>query len=143
MLSRLPVSLGPISAILAIGVLACGTDAVGVDACRQIEEARCRHAPTCQILIEPPHRTSGTDVSECIRFYNDACLHGLAGGNDPGPTAVSACVAAINAAPATAGGCAVVTNPETASACAWLGPPPSSADAAADTDGGSADASTE
>ena len=32
-----------------IGVGACGTDAVGIETCRQIEEARCRQAPHCPI----------------------------------------------------------------------------------------------
>src|SRR5579863_3894616 len=74
----------------------CGTGAVDVDGCRQIEEARCRQAPVCGIRLDEPYFTSGTSVDACVRFYDDACLHGLAV-SDPGPSAVSACVAAIQA----------------------------------------------
>src|ERR1700722_8301335 len=73
----------------------CGTDAVDVDGCKQIEEARCRQIPACGIAFERPYFTSGTDVDSCVRFYDDACLHGLAVG-DPGPAAISACGARIN-----------------------------------------------
>jgi hypothetical protein len=116
-------------ALAALSLVAggCGTDAVGVQACRQIQEARCRQAPACNISLEPPHHTSGSDVDACIRFYNDACLHGLASAGDPGPIAVNACVAAINHAPTTDGGCSLVINPQTADACSWLAPPPPAA----------------
>jgi hypothetical protein len=101
----------------------CGTDAVGVQACRQIQAARCRQAPSCGISLEPPYHTSGTDVDACIRYYDDACLHGLAS-TDPGPPSVNACVDAINRAPMTDGGCAIVNKPELVDACSWLVPPP-------------------
>lgn len=95
---------------------ACGNDAVGVDACRQIESARCRQAPACGISLEPPYHTSGGDVDGCIRFYDTACLHGLAVGN-PGGAAVNACVAAIDS-----GDCDIVRVPQSATPCAWLEP---------------------
>jgi hypothetical protein len=115
--------LGTIAlATLPVAIAACGTDAVGVQACRQIQEARCQQAPPCGIALQPPYHSSGTDVEACTRFYNDACLHGLASGNDPGPIAVNACVAAINGASMTDGGCSVVASPQTASACSWLAP---------------------
>jgi hypothetical protein len=98
---------------------ACGTDAVGVDACRQIESVRCQRAPSCGISLEPPHRASGTDVDECVRFYDDACLHGLVNGNDPGALAVNSCVAALKSAD-----CTVVVAPESTQACSWLVPAP-------------------
>jgi hypothetical protein len=120
-------------AALSLAAIACGTDAVGIQACRQIQEARCRQAPACNIPLEPPYRTSGSDVDACIRFYNDACLHGLASASDPGPIAVNACVAAINRAPTTDGGCLIVTTPQTADACSWLTPPAApAADAASE-----------
>ena len=106
----------------------CGTDAVGVDTCKQIESARCEQAPACGIALEPPYHTNGTDVTECQRYYDDACLHGLASGSDPGPTAVKACVAAIQQ-----GDCAVVADPSSAPACAWLMPPASGSDASSDS----------
>ncbi|HEV3191215.1 MAG TPA: hypothetical protein VGY54_11990 [Polyangiaceae bacterium] len=112
---------------------ACGTNATGVDACRQIEGARCRRAPACGIPLQPPYHTAGSDVDACIRFYDLACLHGLAV-NDPGSAAVQACTSAINN-----NGCAVVQHPEADTACAWLdaGAASSSPDASTDaTDAG-------
>jgi hypothetical protein len=110
-------------------VAGCGTDAVDIDGCKQIEEARCRQAPACGIPIDRPWFTSGTDVDSCIRFYDIACLHGL-DVSDPGPSAVSACVAAIQADTKSKDGCAVVRQPQTdLAACGWLIPPASAPDA--------------
>jgi hypothetical protein len=114
----------------------CGTDAVGVQACRQIQAARCQQASSCGMPLAPPYRTSGTDVDACIRFYDVACLHGLSINMDPEPPSLNACVDAINRAPMTDGGCAVVEQPELADACAWLVPPStpdSSSDSTADS----------
>jgi len=99
---------------------ACGTDAVGVEACRQIEEARCKRAPQCGIDMSlPVHRdTPSHDVDACIRYYRDACLHGLATTKEPGAVQVQACIDAINTPD-----CTVVKNPETNPACAFLIPP--------------------
>jgi hypothetical protein len=137
--------IAPFAALLAIGsgvgaiVVACGTDAVGVDACRQVEEARCNQAPNCasEISLSEPLHPGGAagDVAACIRFYDDACLHGLATGTAPGQPAVTACVAAINAeAEDGGGGCDIVLHPEEAGACAWLIPPADVVDAS-DADG--------
>ncbi len=111
----------------------CGTGAVDVDGCRQIEEARCRQAPGCGIPITPPYFTSGTNVEACIRFYDDACLHGLAS-SDPGAAAVNACVMAIQNDTVKKDGCSIVLVPQTdQAACGWLVPPASTpADAAAE-----------
>jgi hypothetical protein len=131
-------------ALLGVGLLvatvafvaavpACGTEAVGVETCRQIESARCQAAPACPNidLGVPVHRGSpGTDVASCIRFYEDACLHGLATTTDPGGPAAKACVDAINA-----GDCAIVYEPQKSAACAWLIPPqPAVTDAGSDAD---------
>lgn len=116
----------------AATVTGCGTDAVDVDGCRQIEEARCRQAPACGIPLEPPYFTSGSDVDACIRFYDDACLHGLASAN-PGPSAVNACVSAIQNDTTKKDGCSVVKSPQTdVTACGWLLPPASSTADASD-----------
>jgi hypothetical protein len=125
--------------------LACGTDAVGVDACKQVEAARCRAATACGVSLEPPYTASGTDVDACIRYYDIACLHGLANGSDPGQTAVSACVNAINDHPCGAGKPNLVTAPESDPQCAWLVPPASAPPAEASTDatGEAADAGTD
>ena len=110
----------------AFAVAACGTDAVGVDSCKEIEEARCRRAPGCMVsLTDPPHRDP--DVDACIRFYDIACLHGLEVPNDPGAVVVQACVNAIEN-----NGCPTVLNPETDPACAWLVPAPTPPEAGAD-----------
>jgi hypothetical protein len=102
---------------LAAGVatLGCGTSPVGVSACEQIEEARCRRAPACGVTLEPPYSTSGGDVAECIRFYEVACLHGLAVPN-PGADAVNACVATIETSPCDGRLPLFETDP----ACDWL-----------------------
>ncbi len=119
----------------------CGTDAVDVAGCRTIEEARCQRAPVCGIPIEPPYFTSGTDVDACIRFYDTACLHGLAAG-DPGASAINACVAAIQSDTMKKDGCGVVRQPQTdQAACGWLVPPVSApADAASDAPPDASDA---
>jgi len=124
----------PLPFAVLVALARCGTDAVGVASCQQIEEARCRRATGCGIALDPPHRTSGTDVSACIRFYDTACLHGLAVG-DPGSAAVGACIAAIESDPT----CATVVSPETNPACAWLAAPSTAAaDAAVAADAGDA-----
>jgi hypothetical protein len=108
----------------------CGTSAVDVDGCRQIEEARCRQAPACGMNFDELNVTSGSTVDACVRFYDIACLHGLAVSN-PGPLAVGACVAAIEADTKTKDNCSVVRSPQTdKAACGWLVPsPPTSPDA--------------
>jgi len=122
----------------------CGTDAVDVDGCRQIEAARCRQASACGIPLEPPYFTSGGDVDACIRYYDDACLHGLASA-DPGPASLNACVAAIQSDSVAKDKCSVVKSPQTDTvACGWLVPPvatPADASDALATD--AADASAE
>ena len=127
---------------LPLGVTsqACGTDAVGVQSCRNIETARCNQAAACNIsLTQPLH--SGPDVAACVRYYNDACLHGLASGNDPGAPGVQKCIDAINT-----GDCVVVANPEKApnDACAFLIPPapPPVVEAGADAPDATSDATT-
>lgn len=142
---RSPLGSALVVATLAtvlVSALACGTDAVGIQSCRNIEHARCRRAAGCGIdLTVPVHRDSpNSDVDACIRFYDDACLHGLAAPSDPGNVAVQACVMAIET-----GSCDVVKTPESSPACAFLVPPATPAtDAAADTaptDAGPTDAS--
>jgi hypothetical protein len=105
---------------LALGgllVAACGSQATGVDACKSIETARCQELPSCPGLsTTPPVWTSGSAVDACVRYYDTACLHGLAVA-DPGSAAVAQCVDAIRK-----GVCQVVATPEIDPACAWLVP---------------------
>lgn len=110
----------------------CGTSAVGVDECRDIEQARCRVGKPCGIA---------NDVEACERYYRDHCLHGLAAA-PPAGASVAACVDVIEAAGACAKedaeasledcagapearlglqtACDVVLHPERAAECAFL-----------------------
>jgi hypothetical protein len=117
---------------------ACGTDAVGIGACREVETARCTHAAACGVDLSHPVHSDGTegDVESCIRFYHEQCLHGLVSSKEPGAIAVKACIDAI-----ASGDCAVVKQPETSAACAWL-IPPATVDAAV-VDSATADAAAE
>ncbi|NOU31995.1 MAG: hypothetical protein HOO96_29170 [Polyangiaceae bacterium] len=107
---------------LAIAVFgACSGDAVGVDACRRIETARCQRAAGCGISLGTPLHEKGdpeTDVTACVRFYRDACLHGLVATAEPGGGETDACVNVI-----LTGDCTVVKQPEIASACSFLAVP--------------------
>jgi hypothetical protein len=69
---------------------ACGTDAKGVDDCRDIERARCEAAFACGQV---------SDLDRCRRFYRDHCLHGLAV-TPPSQNQVEACVETIQRASA-------------------------------------------
>lgn len=121
-----------------VSASSCGTNAVGVDECRDIERARCRAADPCGII---------TDVAACERYYRGHCLHGLAT-KPPADASVSACVQVIEAAGRCAQGdaetrledctegalpqtglrfaCDVVKHPELTPECAFLTdvPPP-------------------
>jgi hypothetical protein len=75
---------------LALAPAGCGTDAVGVDACRQIEATRCAAAQACGYTQDQ------TDA--CNIFYKDQCLVGIE--NDAwvvDDATVKACVDAVNA----------------------------------------------
>jgi hypothetical protein len=84
-------ALACLSALAGFGLASspgCGTDAKGIEDCRDIERARCSAGVACGIV---------TDVEACQRFYRDHCLHGMAT-LPPSPTAVDECVETINAA---------------------------------------------
>src|SRR5215472_12403700 len=67
--ARLAWGLAASGAWLVLAASACGTDAVGIESCRKVEEARCRQAPGCNIsLATPVHQ--GDDVEACIRYYD-------------------------------------------------------------------------
>jgi hypothetical protein len=95
-LSAVALALGITTCFGAALVSSCGSDAVGVDACRQIEAARCEAAQVC------PMNT--INLIECKNFYHDQCLHGIEnsdvsdggdGTDDPAIDQVTACVGAI------------------------------------------------
>jgi len=125
MLPRALLLALPLALAVAGAVGGCNGNAVGVDACKSIEEARCRQVPNCpNVQVSPPiDYTSGSATDACIRYYDVACAHGLAVGVDPGTSAVNACVTAIEN-----DGCGVVAAPESDPACSWLEPPDSGAD---------------
>jgi hypothetical protein len=128
--------------IIAVGVLlpiavACGTSAVGVDDCIQIETARCTRAvqlscgPDSGINLETPATVSNDPAdlqAACIRDYNIACLHGTAATPPASTGPVTQCVMAI----AEASTCGIVANPQDYDACAWLNPTEAAAEAASD-----------
>jgi hypothetical protein len=141
-------AVSALAAFLLTSATGCGTDAKGIEDCRDIELERCEAAIHCGIL---------TDVDECKRFYRDHCLHGLA--VEPPPrNLVDECVAMIERAGACvqANGnveldecpgisretiladtaCDLVRFPERADECSFLlptpldpGPPPAEAGA--------------
>lgn len=80
--------LSAVCAFTLVSATGCGTDAQGVDDCRQIEQTRCAAAKSCGIV---------SDVEACQRYYRDQCLHGLP---VPPPSSVElkACVDVIREA---------------------------------------------
>jgi hypothetical protein len=76
-------------ALLHVAALGCNTGAVGVEACRKVEAARCKAAEQCGLL---------DDVEGCIRFSEDHCLHGMDLDDEPGQVQVGFCVDAVEAA---------------------------------------------
>lgn len=137
---RVLVVLGLANLALAVLGAACGSSAVGVDACKSIEEARCNQLPNCpNVTVSPPiWYTTGTAVQACVRYYDTACAHGLSIGTTPATYQVNDCVNAI------ATSCAVVAEPWSDPSCTWLVPPAAveageeagDADAAEDADAG-------
>ena len=130
--TRALLSAASVVTIMAAG---CGTDAKGVDDCRDIEEARCSADKNCGVVM---------NVTQCQNFYRDQCLHGLPV-SPPGSAAIKACVATIHAAglcalegmdtapsDCSAGNpsgmtsaqttCEIVSNPEKTAECAFLMP---------------------
>ncbi len=146
------VSCALLSAATAFAIVTaagCGTDAKGVDDCRDIEQARCSAAKNCGTV---------PNVAQCQDYYRDQCLHGLAV-SPPASGVVKACVATIRAAglcaledPNTAPSdcmnvpsgmptsaqttCEIVANPEKTSECAFLMPNMDAGTSAAGGSGG-------
>ncbi len=129
--------LSAVVAFALVSAAGCGTDAQGIDECRDIEQARCVAAKNCGLV---------SDVPACQRFYRDQCLHGLPV-SPPGSVKVKECVTTIQAAGACAmqaeGGdtllsrcdpqvttgargvltaCGLVKEPEKAEECSFLTP---------------------
>jgi hypothetical protein len=78
-----------------VALTSCGTNAVAVEACRQIEAARCDAMQACGL--------SADAAAACSSFYHDQCLHGVENPKpDAGTATIDACVAAIRATAACA-----------------------------------------
>ncbi|HEX2869688.1 MAG TPA: hypothetical protein VHP33_00500 [Polyangiaceae bacterium] len=127
----------------------CGTSAVGVDECRDIEQARCRANASC---LDARGNPLIEDVGACERYYRDHCLHGLAA-KPPAGASVGACLDVIEAAGRCAKGdpeaplactetasnprgnfsraCDLVAHPERAVECAFLLETPDEGDGSA------------
>lgn len=126
---------------LAAGVLpGCGSEAIGVDACRELEYARCEAAAACP----DEEGVAIGDVDACKRFYRDHCLHGLAVKSAPSSRKLATCRRTIEAAGRCASelgastplascafestlapttlrtACELVAEPEQAAECGWL-----------------------
>ncbi|MBI4703295.1 MAG: hypothetical protein HY744_19435 [Deltaproteobacteria bacterium] len=137
----------------------CDRGATGIDACRRIEQARCRAVAGCPQF----ESWADDDAEECELFYHDQCLFGVADGLSPDEPSLDACLAAIAQAVACKGGtdvstcteapelapdapgsttaCELIRAPEQLAACGFLRPPASPALAdAGGGDGGPADA---
>lgn len=128
--TRLRISILAAVALALGATFACGTSAVGVEACQRIERVRCESAQACGINLARPLHTGNApeeNVAACIRYYDDQCLHGLVVTTEPGSQLVDACVNAI-----ITGDCSIVKAPETHDACKFLVPPSKTTDAAAD-----------
>jgi hypothetical protein len=70
--------------------IASCTDAVGIEACRAIETARCESAQYCGFTEDQSLR--------CVEFYHDQCLHGIENAEEPpGETDTKLCVDAVRA----------------------------------------------
>lgn len=125
--------------------LGCGTDAVGIGDCRELERARCAAGPACGF----------PDVEACVRYERDHCLHGVplesisagqidacvldvqragecAAGQGPATPADACAVPVALVAAATA--CDVVRSPERAASCSFLAPSAGSVAAPAPSD---------
>jgi hypothetical protein len=136
----------------------CGTSAMGIDDCRDIQQARCRAGRACGIV---------DDVPACERYYRDHCLHGLAA-TPPAGASVAACVDVIEAAgrcasadpesrlvdcneneqvtdplPGLSRACDVVKHPELATECAFLTDVPADEGSAGQGAGGSSDSGSD
>lgn len=116
--------------IPAAALANCGTDAIGVDACRQIEAARCSALLSCPAAAGG--FTSAAQVDACTLFYRDQCLHGIESTRVPEEAETTACVAAVQATAAcakagaaTMEGCAAAplvstADPKTIAPCAAI-----------------------
>jgi hypothetical protein len=129
-------------AVLVWAAAGCSTEAVGIDACRSIEAARCTAAPVCEGSDNPFGIVTEQQVENCITYYRDHCLVGLENtSEEPAEDDVVDCVdaiakvakchtdkvekmvdcdVAVSLAAQDESPCAALANPETIDACAFV-----------------------
>jgi hypothetical protein len=90
----LSATLVSAAATFSLVTASCGTSAIGVDDCRDIEQARCDAGAHCLASDGTP---LVADAPACRRYYRDNCLHGLPA-TPPSGSNVAACVRVIKAA---------------------------------------------
>ena len=96
----------------AAGLGGCSTDAVGIEACRLIQTARCEVAPSClgqeEFAIETEEQ-----VENCITYYIDGCLVGVenSGAGDESGVGCEGAIRAIGACEADGKPLAECKNP--------------------------------
>ncbi len=137
----------------------CNGGAVGVDACIEIEQARCGLAPKCAGIDKVPEIKTPTEVANCKILYRDHCRVGLENtvSAEPAKGTIDACVAALTAAVAchtqglatmfgclengqqigvadfTLSPCATLETPQNLTACNFIETPPTTSTTAAAT----------
>lgn len=94
-------AIGLLVALGAVGVGSlggCDGDAVGVDACRQIEQHRCELAPACAGKAGIPDIKDEVQIQNCKDLYRDHCLVGLENtAKEPTQEEIDGCLAALTA----------------------------------------------
>jgi hypothetical protein len=131
---RVRVSVSQRLVVIALaGTLgwACKGGAVGVETCKQIENALCARAPACGINLSattgtPRHSDSETDVQACQQFYAIECQHGLDTSVTPSSAQIQDCINAITSQVEGCAGGTLITDPQDVAlngACSWLIPP--------------------
>jgi len=138
---RSAVGTAALLAITAAATTRCDNGAVGVDACRRIEDRRCEAAIGCTDRI-----ADEDGVTACKLFYRDECMFGIADGVGPDDVMLEACLSAIDKVAACKGqgasiadcanapalddrastpemtACGLILAPERLAACSFLAP---------------------
>lgn len=86
------------AASAAFSTVGCEGDAVGVDACKQIEQRRCELAPACAGKAGIPEIKDEVQIENCKDIYRDHCLVGIENAaREPTKDQVDGCLAALAA----------------------------------------------
>jgi hypothetical protein len=85
LVSRFLVTPLLLSGLAGLGLVSCGTDAVGVDECLKIERARCEAADLCRL----------SERAACERYVEVQCLHGFVKSSQPTEKQTNQCTASL------------------------------------------------